>query len=116
MARYSFAGQTQGTVATADTNALTTLKFAGLQGIAAQQLRVNEVQSGGEATAATVISYAFGRDSTVGTATLSLGAGAYLAVTDAVSAGAPTAPTAFTSTTGTYPQRSATLGHLITHA
>jgi hypothetical protein len=115
MARYSASFSNQTCVATADTTALTTLKFMALQGgNSTMQLKVNEVQSGGESGSAAVVSYHFGRDSTVGTATLSL-SGAYNALLDATATAPGTLATPFNTTTGTYPQRSSTLGHLIIH-
>jgi hypothetical protein len=115
MARYSCSFANQTAVATADTTALTTLKFMALQGgSGTMQLKVNEVQSGGESSSANVISYSFGRDSTVGTATLSL-SGAYNALLDATATAPGTVAAAYNTTTGTFPQRSSTLGHLIIH-
>jgi hypothetical protein len=103
-------------VATADTSSLTTLKFMALQGgSSTQQLKVNEVQSGGEASASSIISYAFGRSSTVGTATLSL-SGAYNALMDATGTAPATVAAPYNTTSGTFPQRSSTLGHLIQHS
>src|ERR1700737_2759523 len=66
MARYTltFSGQT--TAAVADTTALTTLKYTALGGNSAtMQLKVNEVQSGGEASSAAVQALVFARDTTV---------------------------------------------------
>lgn len=116
MARYSFSAENQTAVATADTSSLTTLKFMGLQGgTSTQQLKVNEIQSGGEASSSSIISYSFGRSSTVGTATLSL-SGAYNALMDATGTAPATVAAAYNTTSGTYPQRSSTLGHLIKHS
>jgi len=84
-------------------------------GTGTMQLKVNEVQSGGEASSSSIITYAFGRSSTVGTATLSL-SGAYNALMDATSTAPGNVAAAYNTTTGTEPQRSATLGHLITHS
>ena len=56
MARYSLAFSSQATVATADTTALTANKYVALGGNSStMQLKVNEVQSGGEATAASAV-------------------------------------------------------------
>lgn len=116
MARYSASFQNQVCVATADTTSLVNLKLLGLQGgTSTQQLKVNEVQSGGEASSSSIISYAFGRSSTVGTASLTL-SGAFNALMDATGTAPATVAAAYNTTSGTSPQRSATLGHLIEHS
>ena len=116
MARYSASFQNQTSVATADTTSLVNLKFMGLQGgTSTMQMKVNEVQSGGEASSSAIVSYAFGRSSTVGGSSQTL-SGAYLALLDATGTAPATAPLAYNTTSGTAPQRSATLGHLIQHS
>ena len=115
MARYSASFLSQTSVNTADTSSLTALKYIALQGASAtMQMKVNEIQSGGEASSSAIVSYSFGRSSTVGTATLSL-SGAFLALMDATGT-AGTAPAVYNTTTGTEPQRSSTLGHLVMHS
>lgn len=116
MARYSASFTNQTCVATADTTTLTNLEFMALQGgTSTQQLKVNEIQSGGEASSSSIISYQFGRSSTVGTATLSL-SGAYNALVDATATAPGTVAAVYNTSTGTKPQRSSTLGHLVTHS
>lgn len=116
MARYSASFQNQTAVATADTTSLTNLKYMALQGgNTTMQLKINEVQSGGEASSSSIISYAFGRSSTVGGATLSLSS-AFNALLDATATAPATVAAAYNTTTGTEPQRSSTLGHLIQHS
>ena len=116
MARYSASFENQTSVATADTSSLTNLKFMGLQGGAStQQLKVNEIQSGGEAASSAIVSYSFGRSSTVGTTSMTL-SGAYNALLDATSTAPGTVAVAYNTTSGTAPQRSSTLGHLIKHS
>lgn len=116
MARYSASFQSQTCVATADTSSLTNLEFLAIQGgSATMQLKVNEIQSGGENSSSNIIIYAFGRSSTVGTATTSL-SNAFNALMDATSTAPGTLATVYNTTTGTKPQRSSTLGHLVTHS
>lgn len=116
MARYSASFVSQTTVNTADTTSLTNVKYMALQGgSATMQLKVNEIQSGGEASSSAIVSYSFGRSSTVGGATLSL-SGAFNALLDATSTAPGTVASAYNTTTGTEPQRSSTLGHLVMHS
>src|SRR6266404_5606135 len=71
MARYSLAFNAQVTVATNDTTALTTLKYTALGGNSGtMQLKVNEIQIGGEASVAAVQCYIFARDTTVAATSL----------------------------------------------
>ena len=85
-----------------------------LGGTSTMQLKVNELQAGGEATAASAVQIlVFGRDSTIG-ATITAGS-CYNALMDG-SATAPGTLASFGNTTTTKPQRSATLGHLIQHS
>jgi hypothetical protein len=114
MARYSFSSQSVTAVAVADTAAFTDNGYLGfLQGgSATMQLRVSEVQSGGESTSSAVAIWVFGRDSTVAATGIS---GGFNAATD----GSTTAPgtlAVFGRVSTTKPQRSATLGHLVTHS
>jgi hypothetical protein len=114
MARYSLSFQSQATVATADANALTTLKYAALGGNSGtMQLKVNEIQIGGEASSGAVTVYDFARDSTVA-ATALTSVGLNNALMDAT-ATAPGTLALFSNSSTTFPQRSATL-HLINHS
>jgi hypothetical protein len=116
MARYSLAFSSQATVATADTAALTANKYVALGGNSStMQLKVNEIQCGGEATAASAVQiYRFGRDSTVAATSLT-GTDLYNANLDATST-APGTLALFSSNSTTKPQRSATLGALVVHS
>jgi hypothetical protein len=116
MARYSLSAQSFTTAATADTVALTTLKYWALGGNnGTMQLKINELQAGGEATAASAVQIlAFGRDSTVAATSLT-SVGLYNALMDG-SATAPGTLALFSNSSTTFPQRSSTLGHLIQHS
>lgn len=81
-------------------------------GGATQQLRVNEVQAGGESTSSATAIMLFGRDSTVAATGIS---GGFMAALDAGSTAPGTVPV-FGRVSTTKPQRSSTLGHLITHS
>lgn len=114
MARYSltFTGQTS--VGTADTTALTTLKYAALGGNSGTMvLKVNEIQIGGESSSAAVQQYIFARDTTAAATSLTS-----VGLTNALMDGSSTAPgtvALFSNSSGTFPQRSAT-AHLIQHS
>lgn len=100
--------------ARADTSNMTDAKYIAIASNATTEFgRVLEVYEGGEATSSTVNIMSFGRDSTIG-ATLSFAtiAGFGPVTLDARSAVA-TQGVAFNTAT-TKPQRSATLGHLLT--
>jgi hypothetical protein len=117
MARYSLSVNSVTTTSggKADTTAFVDAGYLFfLQGgNSTMQLKVNEVQSGGEATAASAVQILlFGRDSTVGATGIS---GGFNALLDAT-ATAPGTVAIFGNTSTTKPQRSATLGHLITHS
>ena len=116
MARYSLAFSSQATVGTADTVALTANKYVALGGNSStMQLKINEVQCGGEATAASAVQiYVLGRDSTVAATSLT-GTDLYNALMDATST-APGTVALFSSSSTTKPQRSSTLGHLLRHS
>lgn len=114
MARYSLTFTSQVTVATADTTALTTLKYTALGGNSStMQLKVNEVQIGGEASSGAVQVYIFARDTTVAATSLT-SVGLTNALLDATSTAQSTLPL-FNNSAGTFPQRSAT-AHLIQHS
>lgn len=117
MARYSLSVSSVTTTSTgkADTTSYVSAGYPFfLQGgSGTMQLKVNEIQAGGEATAASAVQILlFGRDSTVGVTGIS---GCFNALMDA-SATAPGTIAVFGNTATTNPQRSATLGHLITHS
>lgn len=114
MARYSVSSQSVTVSAVADTANYTDngYLFFLQGGSSTQQLRVSEVQSGGESTSSATAIMVFGRDSTVAATGIS---GGFNAALD----GATTAPgtlATFGRVSTTKPQRSATLGHLITHS
>lgn len=71
MARYSVSYAQMTTAATADNASLTTLTYGALSGNSAtMQLKINEVQCGGEASSAAVQALVLGRDSTVAATSL----------------------------------------------
>lgn len=117
MARYSLAFQSVTTTSggVADTTAYTSggYPFFLLGGASTMQLKVNEIQAGGEATAASAVQIlVFGHDSTVAATALS---GDYLSAMDVTSTAPGTLPSYGNSST-TKPQRSASLGHKIQHS
>ena len=114
MARYSLASQSATLTAVADTVAYTDNGYAFfLQGgSSTMQLKVNEVQSGGESTSSATAIMVFGRDSTVAATGIS---GCTNAALDAT-ATAPGTLAVFGRVSTTKPQRSSTLGHLIQHS
>lgn len=98
-------------VAVADTVAMTTLGFQAIQGgVAGQRSEVREIYLGGQAGASSPTFMVFGRDSTVGGATLTA---ARLAPIDAMAVLIANPPVNFQTTSGAFPQRSATLGMLL---
>jgi hypothetical protein len=114
MARYAltFTGQTSAAVA--DTTALTTLKYTALGGNnGTMQLKVNEVQCGGEASSAAVQQMIFARDTTVAATSLT-SVGLTNAAMDATTT-APGTLALFSNSSTTFPQRSAT-AHLLQHS
>jgi hypothetical protein len=115
MARYSLTFNSQVTVAIADTLALTTLKYTALGGNSAtMQLKISEVQSGGEATAASAVQVLrFARDSTVAATSLT-SVGLTNAILDATTT-APGTLALFSNSSTTFPQRDAAR-HLINHS
>lgn len=114
MARYSYSSQSATLTAVADTAAFTDNGYLGfLQGgSSTMQLRISEVQAGGESTSSAVAIIVFGRDSTVAATGIS---GGFNAATDG-SATAPGTLATFGRVSTTKPQRSATLGHLVTQS
>lgn len=114
MARYTLTFQSQTTAPVADTTALTTLKYTALGGNSAtMQLKINEVQSSGEASSAAVQALVFARDTTVAATSLT-SVGLNNAPMDAT-ATAPGTLALFSNSSTTFPQRSATQ-HLIQHS
>ena len=113
MARYSLSFNTKTMIPVADTVAMTSNGYACfLQGGSlTMQLRVNEVYIGGEDTASTPTTMAFGRDSTAA-ATAITAVNNYNALLDGSSV-APATIAVFGSGATVNPQRSATLGHLL---
>lgn len=114
MARYSLAAQGITLTAVGNTANMTDAGYPFfLQGgSSTMQLRISEVQAGGESTSSAVASMVFGRDSTVAATGISGG-------TNAAMDGASVAPgtiAVFGNTSTTKPQRSATLGHLLQHS
>lgn len=114
MARYSLASQSVTLSAVADGANFTDngYLFFLQGGSSTMQLRVSEVQSGGESTSSAVAIMVFGRDSTVGVTAIS---GGFNAALDG-SATAPGTLATFGRVSTTKPQSSTTLGHLITHS
>ena len=112
MARYVTASQSITLVAVADTvnytSAGTAIVLQG--GGATMQLKINEVQCGGESTSSATAIMVFARDSTIG-GTFSTGTNALM---DAL-ATAPGSIAVFGNTYSTKPQRSVTL-HLLQHS
>lgn len=114
MARYTLSSQSVTLTAVADTAAYTDngyLCFL-LGGSSTMQLKINEVQAGGESTSSATALLVFGRDSTIGATGIS---GCTNAADDA-SATAPGTLATFGRVSTTKPQRSATLGHLLQHS
>ena len=114
MARYSLASQSVTVTAVGDTAAVTDngYPFFLQGGSSTMQLRINEVQAGGESTSSAVAIMVFGRDSTVAATGIS---GCTNAALDG-SAVAPGTLAVFGRVSTTKAQRSATLGHLIQHS
>ena len=114
MARYSLSNQSKTLTAVADAANFTDAGYAFfLQGgSSTMQLRVSEVQAGGESTSSATALMVFGRDSTVAATGIS---GAKNANIDGSSV-APGTLAVFGDTSTTKPQRSSTLGHLLQHS
>jgi hypothetical protein len=111
MARWAAAIPTWLPVAVADTTAMTTLGFHGLQGgSTTQRGEVREIYLGGQAGASAPTYMVFGRCSTVGAATLTA---TRLAALDPATAALAAPPVPYQTTSGAFPQRSATLGMLL---
>lgn len=97
--------------AVADTVAMTTLGFHNIQGgVSTQRSEVREIYLGGQAGASSPSIMVFGRCSTVGGATLTAGR---LAPIDPSSVLIANPPVSYQTTSGAFPQRSATLGMLL---
>jgi hypothetical protein len=111
MARYSLNYSQMTTAATADNASLTTLTYGSLGGgSATQQLKINEVQCGGEASSAAVQALVLGRDSTVAATSLTS-----VGMSNQVMDGTSTAPgtlALFSNTSTTKPVRLSN-GHLL---
>ncbi len=114
MARYSLASSQVTLTAVADANNYTDNGYACfLQGgSSTMQLRISEVQAGGESTSSATALMVFGRDSTVAATGIS---GCTNANIDGSSV-APGTLAVFGRVSTTKPQRSATLGHLLNHS
>lgn len=115
MARYSLGFTSVAAAAVASAANFTDSAYAFfLQGgSSTMQLKINEVQAGGEATAASAVQILkFGRDSTVAATGISGGTNANL---DGSSV-APGTLAVFGNVSTTKPQRSSTLGSLINHS
>lgn len=114
MARYSLASQSVTLTAVANGANMTDNGYAFfLQGgSATMQLRISEVQAGGESTSSATALMAFGRDSTVAATAIS---GCTNAAMDA-GATAPGTLATFGRVSTTKPQGSTTLGNLIQHS
>jgi hypothetical protein len=117
MARYSlgFASVTTTSGGKADTTSYVSAGYPFyLQGGSATMLlKVNEVQAGGEATAASAVQIlVFGRDSTKAATAIS---GCFNAALDATTT-APGTVAVFGNSSTTTPQRDATTGHLLHHS
>lgn len=117
MARYSVGFQsittTSGGIADATNLTSSGFPFFLQGGSATMQLKVNEIQAGGEATAASAVQIlVFGRDSQVAATAIT---GVTNALLDATSTAPGTLASAGNSST-TKSQRSASLGHLIQHS
>lgn len=107
MAKWSGNANSFTPAAKADTTAYTANGFFALQlGTSTQRAAVSEIFLNGQATSSTVNQIAVARDSTVATATMS---GGTLAALDPATANLGTNPIFFTTTSGTFPQRSSTL-------
>lgn len=114
MARYSLTFTAQASAPVADTTALTSLKYTALGGNSTtMQLKINEVQCGGEGSSAAVQQYILARDSTVAATSLT-SVGLTNTLTDATST-APATVALFSNSSTTFPQRSAT-AHLLQHS
>ncbi len=112
MARYSFSTTSITPTATADaTTSLSNSTYLALLqgGSSTQRLNIAEIYMGGEASTSSPSVMVLARDSTVATATVS---GGRVAVLDASNTAPATTPIVGYTTTGTTPQRSATL-HLL---
>lgn len=114
MARYSLGSQSVTLTAVADTAAFTDngYPFFLQGGSSTMQLRVSEVQAGGESTSSATALMVFGRDSTVAATGIS---GCTNANLDGGSV-APGTLATFGRVSTTKPQRSSTLGHLLQHS
>jgi hypothetical protein len=114
MARYSLTFQSLTPEAKADTSAMTTGKYCFLQGNSStMQLKVNEVQAGGEASSSSVNILVFARDTTVAVTSI-VTTSTNNALMDAT-ATAPGTVALYGSGATTGSQRSAT-AHLIQHS
>lgn len=114
MARYTLGSQSVTLTAVANAAAMTDngYPFFLQGGSSTMQLRVNEVQAGGESTSSATAIMVFGRDSTVAATGIS---GCTQAADDA-SATAPGTLAVFGRVSTTKPQASATLGNLLHHS
>lgn len=114
MARYTLASQSVTLAAVADAANMTDngYPFFLQGGSSTMQLRINEVQCGGESTSSATAIMVFGRDSTVAATGIS---GCTNAADDATTT-APGTLATFGRVSTTKPQASSTLGHLLQHS
>ena len=117
MARYSLGSSscttTSGGVASGTTLTSSGYPFFLQGGSATQQLKINEIQAGGEATAASAVQILrLGRDSVVGVTAIT---GCFNAAMDATVTAPGTLPTYGNAAT-TNPTRSTTVGMLLAHS
>lgn len=109
--RYAAAVPTWTPVAVADTTAMTSNGYHNIRGgSGTQRGELREAYLGGQAGASSPSIMVLGRTSTIAAATLTT---SRVAVIDAASADAAAPPIAYVGTSGTQPQRSATLGMLL---
>lgn len=116
MAKRSFSNPSWTPVAVGVTATMTANGACFIQGAAStQRTRVHEIYIGGNAAATNPLLMMFGRDSTIGVTSITLGTNGFDAPLEAASA-ALAAPvvTGFSATT--MPQKSATVGALLTPA
>jgi hypothetical protein len=111
MARWAGSFPTWTPVAVADTIAMTTLGYHSIQGgSSTQRGEIREIYLGGQAGASSPTIMVFGRCSTVSAATPVAGR---LAALDPATAALAAPPISTQTTSGAFPQRSATLGMLL---
>jgi hypothetical protein len=114
MAKRSFSNPSWTPIAVAHTNAMTANACMFLNGgSSTQRIDVSEIEMGGAATASAPMLMLFGRDSTVAATSITLGSNGMDAALDPATA-ALAAPAVSGCSATTMPQRSSTLGGLLT--